>query len=86
MRSLDKDVSLFIDPDARHRIEDPRTREAYLFLMERMLHQRLGGAPPDPPGRALRGYVKKNLLLTGSDFDSLGQSASTRKATPSPAL
>jgi dipeptidyl aminopeptidase/acylaminoacyl peptidase len=72
LKALDKDVSLFVDPDARHRLEDPRTREAYLFLMERMLHQRLGGAPPDPPGRALKSYVKKNLLLTGRDFVGVG--------------
>ncbi|MCC8362091.1 prolyl oligopeptidase family serine peptidase [Lysobacter sp. A6] len=63
-----KDVTLLVDPDARHSVSDPRTREAYLYLIERLLHRRLGGAAPEAPSAGLKATLGKDLLLRGSDF------------------
>jgi dipeptidyl aminopeptidase/acylaminoacyl peptidase len=68
LKALGKDVSLFVDADAGHGIDDERTREAYYFLMETMLHRHLGGDLPPPASRALLAHVRRNLRLTGSAF------------------
>ncbi len=68
LESHGKDVSLFVDEDARHSVADPRTREAYLYLIERMLHRRLGGASPEAPDAGLRATLAKRMRLKGSDF------------------
>ena len=68
LQSHGKDVSLFVDADARHSVADPRTREAYLYLIERMLHRRLGGASPEAPDAGLRATLAKQMRLKGSDF------------------
>jgi dipeptidyl aminopeptidase/acylaminoacyl peptidase len=64
-----KDASLLVDPEGRHQLEDPRTREAYFYLIERLLHRRLGGAAPEAPNAGLRGFIDRNMLLRGSDFE-----------------
>ena len=71
LKSLGKDFSLFIDAEGRHQLEDPRTREAYLYLMEEFLHRRLGGAAPKPPGKPLREHLRRNLQVKGSDLSGL---------------
>jgi len=63
-----KDVSLLVDPEGRHQVSDPDTREAYMFLAERLLQRRLGGRAPEPPDRRLKAFIDRNLLLRGSDF------------------
>ena len=68
LKSLGKDFSLFIDAEGRHKLEDPRTREAYFYLMERFLHRRLGGAAPQPPSKSLREHLRRNLKVKGSDL------------------
>lgn len=65
LRALNKDVSLFVDAQGGHSLVDPRTREAYLFLLERMLHRYLGGAAPGAPDAELRAHLRKNLRLAG---------------------
>ncbi|WP_242112013.1 alpha/beta hydrolase family protein [Luteimonas aquatica] len=65
LRALDKDLTLFIDARARHQLEDPRTREAYLYLMERTLHRALGGPAPAPPDKALRDQLRRDVLIDG---------------------
>ena len=71
LNSLHKDVSLFVDADAGHSATDLRTREAYYFLMEWMLHRNLGGPAPTPPSRELRAHIRKNLRLAGKDLQDL---------------
>ncbi|NUO74923.1 MAG: S9 family peptidase [Lysobacter sp.] len=71
LRALDKDVSLFVDAQGGHSLVDPRTREAYLFLLESMLHRRLGGAAPRAPDAELRAHLRKNLRLAGPDLAAL---------------
>ena len=68
LQAKGKDVTLLVDPEARHSVSDPKTREAYLYVIERMLHRRLGGAAPEAPGSALKAVLGNNLLLRGSDF------------------
>lgn len=68
LKMLGNDVSLFVDAEGQHQLVDPLTREAYLYLIERLLHQRLGGIGPQPPDKALRAHLKRNLLIASSDF------------------
>ena len=68
LQTRGKDVTLLVDPEARHSVSDPRTREAYLYLMERLLHQRLGGAEPEAPSAGLKAVLERNVRLKGSDF------------------
>jgi len=56
---------------ARHSVSDPKTREAYFYLMELLMHRHLGGAAPTPPSRELRQHLRKNLRLAGKDLQSL---------------
>jgi len=65
LQLLNRDVSLFVDADAGHNIGDLRTREAYLYLEEKLLHRHLGGAAPAPPSAELREHIKRNLRLAG---------------------
>ena len=73
LKSLDKDVSLFVDAEAGHSIDDTRTREAYYYLMERLLHRHLGGLAPQPPDRELRTHIRRNLRLAGRDLKTLAK-------------
>ena len=65
LRTLGKDVSLFVDDQANHGIADERSREAYYYLMETLLHRQLGGGPPEPASAALRQHLERHLRLTG---------------------
>lgn len=75
LRSLGKDVSLFIDAEGSHRLPSPLTRQAYFYLMEAMLQRHLGGAGPKPPSKALQTHLRRNLRLTGRDLQVLGVNA-----------
>ncbi len=70
LKSLGKDVSLFVDAEAGHSVEDTRTREAYYYLMERLLHRHLGGPAPQPPDKELRAHLRRNLRLVGKDLNA----------------
>jgi len=63
LRSLKKELSLYIDPEAGHTLDDPRSREAYLYLMEDQFHRYLRGARPSPPSAELREQLRRNLRL-----------------------
>jgi len=65
LRLLGRDVSLFVDADAGHNIVDPRTREAYVYLEQAMLHRYLGGIAPEPASAELRAHIRRNLRLRG---------------------
>lgn len=80
LRALDKDVSLFVDAEGGHQLVDPRTREAYLYLLERLLHRRLGGAAPHAPDAELRAHLRKNLRLAGRDLAELRAPSSASTA------
>ena len=47
---------------------DPRTREAYVYLEQALLHRYLGGVAPEPASAELRAHIKRNLRLKGLSF------------------
>ncbi len=61
LRTLGKDATFFVDTDAGHAIADEKTREAYYFLMERLLHETIGGAEPEPASPALQAHLTRHL-------------------------
>jgi dipeptidyl aminopeptidase/acylaminoacyl peptidase len=63
LKTLGRPVSLLVEPNGGHSPTDPIPREAYLYAMEAMLHQHLGGAAPEPPGQSLRDYLRRNVRL-----------------------
>lgn len=71
LQQLGKQASLYVEPGGGHSPVDRLPREAYVYLMEAMLHAHLGGAAPDAPGAALRTYLRKNLRLAGPEFAGL---------------
>jgi acetyl esterase/lipase len=71
LRRLGKPVTLYVEPNGGHSPTDPLPREAYIYLMEAMLHAHLGGAAPDAPGPKLREYLQRNVRLAGPEFAEL---------------
>lgn len=71
LKSLGKDVSLFVDAEAGHSPDDTRTREAYYYLMELLMHLHLGGVAPESPDAELRAHLKRNLRLVGRDLQAV---------------
>ena len=80
LRQLGKDVSLFVDAESGHGLADPRTREAYLYLQEAILHRSLGGPPPAAPDKALAAHLARNLRLRGASLAEPGSQVRTRAA------
>jgi len=72
LKQLGKDVSLLVDAEAGHSNADPVAREAELYLIVLMLHRHLGGAAPEPPDPAMRGYLARSLRIAGSDLRAAG--------------
>jgi dienelactone hydrolase len=71
LKALGKEVNLFVDAESGHGVEDRRTREAYYYLMETLLHRHLRGATPQPADRELRAHIRRNLLLADRDLKPL---------------
>lgn len=71
LRHLGKDVSLYVEADGGHSPSEPLPREAYVYLMETMLHRYLGGTRPDAPSPKLRDYLKPSLRVVSNDVDFL---------------
>ncbi|WP_169742296.1 S9 family peptidase [Arenimonas metalli] len=61
LRTLGKDATFFMDADAGHAIADEKTREAYYFLMERLLHETIDGPEPEPASAALQAHLTRHL-------------------------
>ncbi|HEX4854022.1 S9 family peptidase [Arenimonas sp.] len=61
LRTLGKDVTFFVDTDAGHAIADEKSREAYYFLMESLLHETLGGPEPEPASAELQSHLTRHL-------------------------
>lgn len=75
LKVLERDVSLLVDSQAGHHNDAPLAREAYLYLLELMLHAHLGGATPAPPDLELRDYLRRSLRLAGRDLREAGLKA-----------
>lgn len=68
LRTLGKDVSFFVDAEADHAIAGERSREAYYFLMETLLHRTLGGGEPEPADAALEQHLQSKLRIQGESL------------------
>ena len=78
LRRLGKPVSLYVEPGGGHSPVKPLPREAYVYLVEAMLHAHLGGAKPDAPGAELRAYLQKNMRLAGAEFAAFRKPGAVR--------
>lgn len=70
LRTLNKEVSLFIDAEGLHSLPSPLTREAYFYLMEDMLHRHLGGVRPKLPSPELLTHLRKSLRIEANNLTS----------------
>lgn len=68
LKRLGKDVALYVDPDAGHALEDPVAREAWLYLVEQMLHRHLGGPAPVPPDAEVARYLARSARIGIADI------------------
>jgi len=68
LKTLQRPVTLLVEPNGGDSAVDPIPREAYLFAMETLLQRHLGGPPPEPAGPRLRAYLRANLRLAGPEF------------------
>jgi dipeptidyl aminopeptidase/acylaminoacyl peptidase len=59
-------VSLLVAPDEGHMPRKAVTRQAYLWLLQEMLHQHLGGPAVPAPGAELAAYLKQNMKANGA--------------------
>jgi dipeptidyl aminopeptidase/acylaminoacyl peptidase len=59
-------VSLLVAPDEGHMPRKAVTRQAYLWLLQEMLHQHLGGPAVPAPGAELAAYLKQNMIANGA--------------------
>lgn len=71
LKAKGRPVSLLVEPDGGHSPLSPVAREGYLFAMETMLQQHLGGPEVVPPGQQLRAYLRENMRLAGPEFEAL---------------
>lgn len=84
LRTLGKDATLFVDQEADHGVAGELSREAWFYLMEALLHRRLGGPAPTPPSGALQRHLDQHLRLRGSDFPPAAAVAADRALSARP--
>jgi dipeptidyl aminopeptidase/acylaminoacyl peptidase len=72
LKALGKDVSLLIDPDSGHGLDEPLASKAQLYLLERMLHRHLGGRTSEGADPELGRYLERNLRVTGEGLKPAG--------------
>ena len=73
LKSLGRPLTLLVEPGGGHSPVDLVPREAYLFAMETMRQQHLGGPVPEAPGQRLRAYLRENLRLAGPEFKAFAK-------------
>jgi dipeptidyl aminopeptidase/acylaminoacyl peptidase len=66
LQELGRPVSLLVMPDEGHSPRKPITRQAYLYLLQQMLHQHLGGPATPAPSPELADYLKQNMKANGA--------------------
>lgn len=66
LQGLGRPVSLLVAPDEGHNLRKPLTRQAYLYLLQRMLQQYLGGPPVPAPGPELAQFLNQTLKANGA--------------------
>ncbi len=63
LQGMNKPVTLLLDPEEGHSPRKPIVRSAYTYLLQRMLHEHLGGPAPAAPGPELAGYLQQTVKL-----------------------
>jgi dipeptidyl aminopeptidase/acylaminoacyl peptidase len=66
LQELQRPVSLLVAPDEGHMPRKPITRQAYLYLLQQMLHQHLGGPAAPAASPELAAYLKQNMKANGA--------------------
>ena len=66
LHAAGKPVTLLVDPAEGHNPRKPIVRLAYVHLLERLLHDYLGGAAPEPCAPELCRYLEQNLQLNNA--------------------
>jgi dipeptidyl aminopeptidase/acylaminoacyl peptidase len=66
LQGAGKPVSLLVEPDEGHSPRKPLTREAYLYLLQRMLHQHLGGPAVAAPSPELAKFLEQTMRANGA--------------------
>ena len=63
LQGMNKPVTLLLDPEEGHNLRKPIVRQAYMHLLQRMLHQHLGGPAPAAPSPELNKYLEQHLKV-----------------------
>ena len=61
-----KPVSLLVAPDEGHNLRKPLTRQAYLYLLMKMLEQHLGGPAVPAPDAELARFLEQTMKANGA--------------------
>jgi len=63
MQGLDKPVTLLVDPEEGHNPRKQIVRQAYTHLLQRMVHQYLGGPAAAAPAPELAKYLEQTIKV-----------------------
>ena len=66
LQGMGRPVSLLVEPDEGHNLRKPLTRQAYLYLLQRMLHQHLGGPAVPAPSPELAKFLEQTMKANGA--------------------
>jgi dipeptidyl aminopeptidase/acylaminoacyl peptidase len=66
LQGAGKPVSLLVDADEGHNPRKPMTRQAYVYLIQQLLHNHLGVPAPAAPTPELAKYLEQNLKVNGA--------------------
>lgn len=66
LQGLGKPVSLLVDPDEGHNPRKQIVRQAYIHLVQQMLHRHLGGPAVAPPSPELAKYLEQTMKASGA--------------------
>jgi dipeptidyl aminopeptidase/acylaminoacyl peptidase len=66
LQGAGKPVSLLVQPDEGHNPRKPLTRQAYVYLLQRMLHQHLGGPAVAARSPELAKFLEQTMRAHGA--------------------
>jgi dipeptidyl aminopeptidase/acylaminoacyl peptidase len=66
LQGLQRPVSLLVAPDEGHHLRKPMTRQAYVYLLLKMLEQHLGGPAVAAPDPELAKYLEQAMKANGA--------------------
>lgn len=63
LQGAKKPVSFLLDPEEGHMPRKPIARQAYAYLLERLMHHYLGTAAPEAPSKELATYLEQHIKI-----------------------